>query len=153
MRVEAERPPAPVEPARAAWRRLRARRAVRDFWTSGIGVFERETPEFRRWAARLGLPAGSLGTALSAPCFGEAWTRVVAESPALVAPAPLPPTALPREIAAASALLALARLRRTSTAPPAQRPGGFAPGSPRPEGMGTVRKPAGAWKRAGSCGP
>ncbi len=152
MRVEATLPPAPVEPARAVWRRLRARRAVREFWTQGTGVFERETPEFRRWAARLGLPAGSLGAALSVPCFGQAWTRVVAESPALAAPAPLPPTALPREIAAAHALLALARLRRSPAVAPPQRPGDFAPGSPRPEGMGTVRKPAGAWKRAGSCG-
>lgn len=171
MRVEAMLPPAPVEPAFAARRRLQARRAVRDFWTRGIGVFERETPEFRRWAARLGLPAGSLGAALSAPGFGAAWMRVVAESPVLAPPTLLPPSALPGEIARARVLLGLARLRP----PPAprgeaaarrpggwpaqdqragdQRAGGLPPGSDNPEGSCMLRNPGGAWNRAGSCGP
>ena len=110
MQVEASLPPQAIEPALAAWRRLRARRAVRGFWTSGIGVFERETAEFRRWAARLGLSSGALGAALSARRFGEAWAAVAAASPVLAARPWLPHSALPRELLRARLLLAAARV-------------------------------------------
>jgi hypothetical protein len=159
MRVEAELPPAPLEPVLACRRRLLARRAVRAFWTAGIGVFERETPEFRRWAARLGIPAGALGAALAAPHFGAAWARVAAESPALAPRAPLRPEALPRQTRLARLLLALARLRDGAApmpegaAAPAQRPGGLPPGSENPGGSCMLWNPGGAWNRAGSCGP
>ncbi|MFC7475409.1 hypothetical protein ACFQS7_13645 [Dankookia sp. GCM10030260] len=125
MRVEAALPPLAIEPAMVAWCRLRARRAVRGFWAAGIGVFERETTEFRRWAARLGLPAGALGAALSAPRFGEAWAAVTAASPVLAAPRRLPHSALPQELLRARMLLALARL-------PAH------PWTPRHAAVGTV---------------
>ena len=110
MQVEASLPPQAIEPALAAWRRLRARRAVRGFWTSGVGVFERETAEFRRWAARLGLSSGALGAALSARRFGEAWAAVAAASPVLAARPWLPHSALPRELLRARLLLAAARV-------------------------------------------
>jgi hypothetical protein len=173
MRVEAALPPAPIEPAFAVRRRLRARQAVRQFWAAGIGVFERETPGFRRWAARLGLTAGALGTALSATRFGVAWATVAAASPAL-APALRPPEALPQELHLARLLLAAARWEgkpgwqrkpegAAERAPPAQRPGGFAPGGANPGddspgddspgGSCMLRKPGGGWNRDGSCGP
>lgn len=110
MRVEASLPPQAIEPAMAAWRRLRARRAVRGFWLAGTGVFTRETREFGRWAARLGIPAGALGAALSARRFGEAWAAVTAASPVLAAPPWLPPSALPREFRRARLLLLAARV-------------------------------------------
>ncbi|TDH58094.1 hypothetical protein E2C06_34410 [Dankookia rubra] len=122
MRVEASQPPQAIEPAMAAWRRLRARRAVRGFWTAGIGVFERETAEFRRWAARLGLSAGALGAALSASRFGEAWAAVSAASPVLADRSWLPHSALPREILRARLLLAAARLVAPAAARPAASP-------------------------------
>ncbi|TCZ55274.1 hypothetical protein [Roseicella aquatilis] len=109
MRVEAEAAPRPIEPALAARRRLRARRAVREFWTAGTGVFERETVAFRHWAARLGLPAGALGAALATPHFGAAWAAVEAASPALAARRLLPPAALPGQIRTLRLLLALTR--------------------------------------------
>lgn len=151
MRVEAALPPAPVEPAIAAWRRLRARRRVREFWAAGIGVHAAETPEFRRLAARLGLPAGALGRALATPAFGAAWAAVEATSPALAAHPLLPPAALPREMRRARLLLAAAGLGRSAA--PAQRPGGLPPGGTSPGGSCRLRYPAGGSNRAGSCGP
>ncbi|MDO9709851.1 hypothetical protein [Paracraurococcus lichenis] len=109
LKVEAALPPALVEPAFAVWRRLRARRALRQFWTAGTGAHAPETPAFRRWAARLGLPAGALGRALAAPSFGLAWAAVAAASPVLAARRSLPPAALRRDILLARLLLALPR--------------------------------------------
>jgi hypothetical protein len=134
MQVEASLPPQAIEPALAAWRRLRARRAVRGFWTSGIGVFERETGEFRRWAARLGLSSGALGVTLSARRFGEAWAAVAAASPMLTMQPWLPHSALPREILRARLLLAAARALARPGEAGAQRGGDGAPGSVSPGG-------------------
>lgn len=113
MQVEASLPPQPIEPALAAWRRLRARQAMRGFWAAGIGTFEPETREFRRWAARLGLPSGVLGAMLSARRFGEAWAAVAAASPVLAARPGLPPVALPQELLRARLLLTAARIVAT----------------------------------------
>ncbi|MCB4821935.1 hypothetical protein [Roseicella aerolata] len=167
LRVEAERPAGPVPAALAVRRRLLARRALRQFWADGIGSLAAETPAFRRWAARLGVPAGALGTALAAPRFGAAWEAVGALSPALALPL-LPPAALPREMLTARLLLAAARLGGTRprtaqplpapplSAPagaPVQRAGGLATGGGAPVGACRLRYPAGGWNRAGSCGP
>jgi hypothetical protein len=162
LRVEAELPAGPIPPALAVRRRLLARRALRQFWAEGIGSLAAETPAFRRWAARLGVPAGALGTALAATRFGAAWEAVEALSPALALPL-LPPAALPREMLAARLLLAAARLggTRPLTAPPlpapagapVQRAGGLAMGGGDPVGACRLRYPAGGWNRAGSWGP
>jgi hypothetical protein len=162
MRVEALLPPAPVAPALAVRRRLLARRALRDFWALGIGSQAQETPAFRRWAARLGLPAGVLGAALAARHFGAAWETVAAASPAL-AMRTLPPSALPREMLAARLLLTSAHLAGAWHGPvaplpepaavPDQRPGGCVPGGETLAGTCRLRYSAGGWNRAGSCGP
>ena len=107
MRVEAELPSAPIEPVLAWRRRVQARRALRGFWRKGTGLVAAETAAFRRWAVRLGLPAGALGNALATPHFGEAWAAVEAASPVLAAVPRLPPAALPRQIRLARLLLGL----------------------------------------------
>ncbi|RAI57155.1 hypothetical protein [Roseicella frigidaeris] len=118
MRVEAELSPGPVEPVLAWRRRLLARRALRAFWEQGIGLVAAETPGFRGWARRLGLPAGALGSLLAAPRFGAAWAAVEAASPVLSAARPLPPETLPRQMRLARLLLTLA-----PRAPAAPEPG------------------------------
>ncbi|MDB5373719.1 MAG: glycosyl transferase [Belnapia sp.] len=103
-----------------ACRRWRCRAALRELWEAGIGSIAPETPRLRRWAGRLGLPAGALAGLLGARHFGTAWASVEAASP-LLRPRPLPAALLPLETARARLLLAWLRLTR-----PVQRAGGRA---------------------------
>lgn len=110
-----------------ACRRWRCRAALRVLWEAGTGSVAPETPALRRWAQRLGLPAGALAGLLRARHFGTAWARVEQASP-LLRPLPLPAAGLPLELARARLLLAWLRLTR-----PAQRAtpgGGFGGGTP-----------------------
>ena len=97
-----------LEAAVPALIRNRCRRVLRRLWSG-------EAPaRGARWlAVALGVAPGALRLALQAPSFGLAWEALEATAP-LLSREPLPPSALPVEIARAEALL---RLYRPAPAP------------------------------------
>lgn len=93
-----------LEPAVNAIRRARLRRRVRQIYAAGIAG----TTSARDLALDLGASAERVAAALCAPCFGEAWVTLEAESQSL-ARVKVAVADLPREMA--RALQALRRLR------------------------------------------
>jgi GT2 family glycosyltransferase len=85
-----------VEPADDAWRRYGLRRRARDVWSGLITD--------RRLAHDLGVADAVLDYAMTARFFGTAWAKLEAQS-SVLARRRVAFTALPREIAAAEALL------------------------------------------------
>jgi glycosyltransferase involved in cell wall biosynthesis len=85
-----------VEPAEDAWRRYWLRRRARDAWSGHLTD--------RRLADDLAVAGAVLDDAMMAGFFGTAWAKLEAQSPVL-ARRRVAFAALPREIAAAEALL------------------------------------------------
>ncbi|MCK8783375.1 glycosyltransferase family 2 protein [Roseomonas sp. NAR14] len=115
-----------LEPARDAWRRHRARAALRRLWGAG-----RVAPDgaLGRLARRLGLPAADLARLLDGPRFGTVCEAVELASPVLSPRRPVPPETLAAETRRAAAMVSRLRTRRDGR----RRAG--APGEADPAGI------------------
>ena len=99
-----------LEPALVAVRRARLRRQAR--WV--FAALARSCPMLRSLASDLGMQESAVAMALRASCFGEAWARIEASSPAL-ARVRVPVAQLGAEMAAA--MRELEKLRSNSGGP------------------------------------